>query len=187
MMLGLTGFGVILVNTYLYGAGLSPDAVTYISVARELTAFNGFITSDSNYLVEHPPLYPLLLAAFSMISFTDPLDIANILNAVLFSLIIYFSGILFRDFLVEKNQILIALLATTFVLVSSPLIQVSSFAWSEPLFIVLVILTFIKLRTFPESGSTKSLLLVAIIVSLACLSRYIGITLIPAVILGILL
>ena len=52
--------GVILVflSTSRYGAGLSPDSVGYISIARNLITGAGFTSYDGSPLIVQPPLFP---------------------------------------------------------------------------------------------------------------------------------
>jgi hypothetical protein len=178
--LSLLGAGIILFATSHYGAGFSPDSVLYLSSARNLEMGKGI-----NNLTISPPLYPVLLASIGIIFGKDPITIAHIINAVLFGFIIFLSGVLYYTQL--KSSPGIALLGSILVLVSVPLIPVYLMAWTEPLFIFLILLYIILLDVYLKKETLVWLLFLSLSVILACLTRYIGIILIPLGTISILL
>lgn len=93
-VLAIIGVAGVLVATSQYDAGLSPDSVGYISVARSLASGQGFQTWLGAPMTAWPPLYPFLLSLPMVTLGIDPLSNAHVLNAILFGLIIYFSGVL---------------------------------------------------------------------------------------------
>lgn len=170
------GTGIVLLATSRYGAGLSPDSVTYISVARNLAADRGFIHYNGNPLVAWPPLFPTLLVAARFAFGTDPLSSVHVINAILFGLIVSLSGVLlFRNL---SSSSVFVLLGVVSVLVAIPLLHVSRMAWSEPLFILCVLLFLICAESYLEKGDMVSLGLLAASAATASLTRYIGVTLI---------
>jgi len=183
-VLSLIGTVFILLATRNYGAGLSPDSVGYIATARQIVSGIGAVTYDGTPLTVQPPLYPVLLATFDYVFRIDPLLSAHIVNAVLFGLIVYLSGVLFLKLL--KSSVTLAFFGTVSILVSIPLVQVSLMAWSEPLFICFVLLYLIFSESYLEKADTTSLLLLSLSVALACLTRYIGVILIFTGIVSIL-
>ena len=68
----------------------------------------------------------------------DPLSSASVVQAVLFGLVVFFLGIRFLRLL--KTFVGFAFLGTASVLVSTPLARVSLMAWSELLFICILLL-----------------------------------------------
>lgn len=184
-VLSIIGTVTILLTTRNYGAGLSPDSVGYIATARHIATGTGAVTYDGTPLLVQPPLYPALLATIDYVFGIDPLSSAHIVNAVLFGLIVYLSGLLFLKHL--KSSAAFALLGTASVLVAVPLIQVSLMAWSEPLFICFVLLYLILCESYLAKADTTSLLLLSLSVALACLTRYIGVVLILTGVVSILL
>ena len=61
--LAVLGVVLVLLHEVTYGATLEWDSVTYIAVARNLLAGNGFVQPyDGNYYTHWPPLFPGLLA-----------------------------------------------------------------------------------------------------------------------------
>jgi hypothetical protein len=175
-ILGLIGVGIILLATNRYGAGISPDSVTYISTARNLISGAGFIDKSGTALVRYPPLYPILLGLVGGIFRTDPLLLANIVNAIIFGLIVYLGGWLTFKHLSSFPAL--ALLGTLAFLFSAPVFAVSVMAWSEPIFILLVLLSLIFVDSYLTQKDRTSLILFASSVALSCLVRYIGIALI---------
>ncbi|GBE57909.1 hypothetical protein BMS3Abin01_00836 [bacterium BMS3Abin01] len=183
--LALAGFSLIMLATHWYGAGLSPDSVGYIGTARNIASGAGVMSYNGLPLVVQPPLYPLLLAVTNVFLGIDPLTAAPIINACLFGLVIYMSGLLLFEYL--KPSLFLAFLGTAFLLVSVALVEVSLMAWSELLFICFILLYLINFRSYQEEGETRSIVLLSVSVALACMTRYIGAVLVPAGVVSILL
>ncbi len=173
IVLALTGVGVMLFATSQCGIGISPDSVGYIATARHIAAGKGVVTYDNRPLIVYPPLYPTLLAVVSSFLGADVVSTARLVQAILFGLIIFLSGILFLRYM--RNCVTCALLGTASVLVGYPLVQVSLMAWSEPLFIVLVLFYLLLSDIYvAQNDSIAILLLLAVSVALATLTRYVG-------------
>lgn len=177
VLLSLIGAIIILFSTSHFGVGVSPDSVLYISVARNIIKGVGFVDFHGSPLITYPPLYPTILASISFIIGKDPVSTDRILNVILFGIIIYLSGLLFAKYLVRPP--FLAFLGTISVLVSVPIIPVVLMAWSEPPFICFVLLYLFFLESYLSKQTFYSLLLLSISVSLACLTRYVGIIIIP--------
>ena len=190
--LSALGTFLVLVRGSTYGVGVTPDSVTYISTARNLLTGNGFINWDGSSYTIFPPLFPLLLALTGIFG-PDPADTAGYVNAFLCGLAIFLSSRWLWQHLRARPaptsrtlQTYLLLWAAVVLILSPPLLRVASFAWSEPLFILLTISALFTFNTFLDTGKRASLVLAAIFTSLACLTRYVGIT-IPATLLLLLL
>ncbi len=183
-ILALIGASIILLLTNRYGSGLTTDSVAYISAARNLAIGAGLLTYDGSALVLQPPLYPFLLSVTEKVFYIDPMISAGYLNAFLFGLIIYSSGLFLLRHL---NSLILILLGTTAVLISYALVQVSLTTLSEPLFISLVLLFFHSFERYRVKQDLTSIVLLSLPVSLACLTRYTGIILILTGIICLLL
>ncbi|MDR3627138.1 MAG: glycosyltransferase family 39 protein, partial [Ignavibacteriaceae bacterium] len=168
----------------LHGAGIFPDSVYYISVARNIANGSGFVGYDGYYYVLQPPLYPVLLGAIKILLNTDPLISSGYVNAVLFGLTIYLAGLFFLKYL--KSYTLV-LLGTVSILISFVFIQIALTALSEPLFILLVLLFIYFLEKYYVKPDITSLIIFSTAASLACLTRYIGIVLILTGVISILI
>ena len=184
-VLGLIGFGAVLFATNRYGAGLSPDSVGYVATARSMAAGTGIESHGGRPLVVQPPFYPAILAAIDLALGVDPLSSAHIVNALLFGLIVYLGGLLALKHLSSSRAL--ALVGTLAIVFSSPLFRVATWAWSEPLFVLLVLLAVIFAHSYLAGGGVTSLALFSLSAALSCLTRYIGVTLILWGALAILL
>jgi hypothetical protein len=185
LLLGITGMTLSIMSTSLYGAGLSPDSVYYISTARNLVAGKGFISYLGTPIVEWPPLYPIILAIPGIFIRLDPLISAPYISAILFGMTIYFSGLLLCRHL--DSSFAYSLSGVTVLLISNVLLDLYTMAWSETLFVFLVILSLVFLEKFIEKEDKLSFIVFSLSVALTCLTRYIGVCLIITGVLTLLL
>ena len=185
VLLALAGIGLVLLSTAKYGAGLSTDSVAYLDVARNLASGRGFVFHTGEPLVWWPPLYPMLLALIGFATGLDPAAFVHLVNAALFALVIYLSARLFRTGF--RHNTTYSLLGVCAVLLSIPLSLVYATAWSECLFIPLVLLFLVSAQRYWDSGSMLSLAVMTFSTALACLTRYIGIVLVPVGVVTIIL
>lgn len=161
--------------TQRYGAGLSPDSVGYIGIARNLVSGNGLREYSGKPLIIWPPLYPIVLASYSWIFGIDPILSSRTLNALLFGLITYASGIVFCRYLSRSRSLV---LLGAFSVVISTLFRVSVMAWSEPLFVLFTVIFLSQARPYLANRNVASLILLSLAAALAALTRYAGGTLI---------
>ena len=176
LILSLLGVLLVLISTSRFGPGVSPDSVAHVSTARNLLSGKGYIQYDGNPFVRWPPLFSTLLASIGLCGF-DPLGVARYLNAICFGAIIFTSGLWF---LKNIQPLPFALLGPVALLLSRPLIGVSAFAWTEPLFVLLVLMFVVEAGEFLERGKSLSFILLTISAMLAFLTSYIGVTVILA-------
>ena len=123
------------------GLGLSDDSIAYIAGARSLLAGDGYREAwlATNQPVTHfPPGFPSTLMFLGWFGL-DPLRGARFLNALLFGLNAGLLGIL--GWRMTPSLTAGLMLSALFVL-SGDLLQVHTFAMSEPLFIFLSLLSF---------------------------------------------
>jgi hypothetical protein len=181
--LSIVGAGLIFFPTRSFGLGISYDSVEYIAVANNILNGIGAIGFGGAHLVHQPLLYPAVLSALSYISGNDPSFSANWLNVLLFCATIYFTGLLL---LRNLHSPLLAFIATAVMIVAIPLLKVYFMAWSEPLFITLTALYLLQVETYLTKKDRFSLSMLALVVGLAALTRYIGIVLILTGVISIL-
>ncbi len=179
--MGLVAMLLLLLCTSRYGIGLSPDSTNYIFSARSLLAGNGLPLDG--IMAQQAPLFPILLSVSSL-SGLDPLESARYLNTLLFGLIIFVSACWLRK---EINTHIFFATAILTLLLGMKILSVSIFAWTEPLFILLSLLSLFFLNKFLESWDKSSFIFAVIFVALACLCRYIGVTIILTGVVLILL
>ena len=176
-LLSLLAFALVYFPTENARIGVSPDTVNYIGTARNLIAGNGFLAYNNSPLLLFPPLYPLVLAGLGFIFKKDPLILANIVNSILFGLIVFVAGKF--AFKLTNRSVIFSLLAVLSIIFSIPLYGVTTMAWSETLFIFLTVLFLMQLNSYTTDRRTLKLVSLAILAALAALTRYVGVVLIP--------
>ncbi len=179
MSISLLGVGFVLLREATYGAAFSWDSVAYIAAAQSTLAGEGFVDFRGEHFTAYPPLYPLILAAASLFVF-DPRDVAGPVNAAVFGLTVFIVGRWLRQSLQSKFLVLWGSLALA---ISIPLAWTAYWVWSETLFIMLVTLALVWTDRFMRDDRGVQLIAVAAFTALACLTRYMGVALVGAVIL----
>ena len=174
VLLALSTTFLVLITTAPNGIALTPDSVGYVSAARSLSTGKGLTLYDSSPLTMQAPLYPALLALLELVSGFDPLEGARFISAGLFGLIVFFSGLLFRRRLARSSFVLVGMAAVS---LSPVLFGVSTYALTEPLFILWTLVFLLLLDNYLNARSPALLILLAIVTGLACLTRYFGISL----------
>ena len=142
-VMGLVGVAIILIATSNFGAGLTPDSIGYLAATRSLLAGKGVLWYNGDPIDIWPPLYPVMLAIVNKVFGVDFLASVHVINAIFFGLIVYLSGILFFNYLVSVPSL--AILGSIYVLLSNSLFSVSVMAWSEPVFILCVLLFILSI------------------------------------------
>lgn len=170
----ILGFIAVQLFTRYGGIGISPDSIAYMSTARNLIAGNGFTDFSGNALVSFPLFYPFFLSIIMFITQTDIVQIAPILNGLLFGTLIFFCGIVLDKFKYKTSWYKRILLL---ILVCSPsLIEVYTMLWSETLFILLIPIFILFFQRYFQKHSYKSLFFAALIAAVAVDTRFAGIT-----------
>ena len=177
MAIAALGAGLVLARTTVDGVSVQGDSIPYVDVARSLLAGHGFMQwgEEGKPFVAWGPVWPTALALVSLGVF-DPLDVAGPLNAACFGLTILVAGHWMRRRLASGFLAAWCCLAIAF----SPLADYTLAVWSEPLFVLLATLSLYGTDRFLETGRRSSLLLAAGAAALACATRYLGLSLLPA-------
>ena len=179
--LSALGIALVMAREITYGVTMDIDAIHYLAGARNLLAGEGYSDMSGSPVTGWPPLYSLLLATASLGAW-DPLDVAGPVNAAVFGLTIFVVGRYLRQRLVSRFLVVWACLAVT---LSVPLVDIASWAMSEPLFILLATLALVRIDQFLTDGKTSSLVWAAVFSALAWLTRNMGVVL--PVLVGLLL
>jgi hypothetical protein len=170
--------GAILVYqaTSLIGPGVSTDGTMYLSVAANLLKGRGLIDLYGSPLVQYPPLYPALIAFVSGLTRMDIFFAGWYINIVTFSLIIFFSGILFLK--IFPDRMLFAYIGSIFIAASVAVIDTCASILSDPLFMLIVVLFLLAVQSFTETQKFTTLIWMGLLACLASLERYAGLVLI---------
>ena len=174
IVLALSAASLVLVVTAPNGIGLTSDSVGYIAAARNLSAGRGLTLYDSSSLTIYAPLYSTILSLTELISGLDPTEGARFLNAGLFGLVVYLSGLLFQRRLARTSSVILGMAS---VALSPVLFGLSTYALTEPLFILWTLIFLLLIDNYLKARSPALLILVAIVTGLASLTRYFGISL----------
>lgn len=177
LLISLLSAYLIWLQTSKYGLGLRPDSIRYLKWADAISK-EGFRFVINNNSAICPPFYPLLLSFVSTLFHVNILVAARWFNIVLAFVFSFSAMVLCRK--VTKNPLLL-FTAGVFIVFAKPINFVFSLAGSEPLFIFLILLITFSL----EKVSYKCLMLCGLLTSMAILTRYAGVSIVPAVCLYI--
>ena len=172
------GAGLVFLRLASYGTGMKIDAGYYIVAARNLLAGNGLVGLGGDPLVAWSPLYPAMLAGGGLFGL-DPYAFAGPLNAVLFGLTVLVAGWWLRRHLRSRFLWLWGCFSIALAL---PLAEIASSAMSESAFILFVTLALTQIDVHLRGGGRASLIRAAGFSALACLTRYMGASVILAVV-----
>ena len=178
MIAALAGAFIIFMFTRHSGIGISPDSVFYFTAAENVKHFGRLEDFRHSPLVDFPSLYPLFLGATAWLTRQPVLLLAPWLNAVLFALVIFLSGWIMEHFRIRSAWYKRIILSC--IILSPALLEVYSMLWSETLFILLILLFIIALHHYFETHSARMLAVAALILSMACVTRYAGVALVGA-------
>ncbi len=158
-----------------HGPGLSVDSTVYLSTARNVADGRGLVAFNDELLTIFPPGLPLGLAMLMKVG-TGTTDAARYVNAVALGAIVVLSYLLLRRHV--RSPAIVAM-ATALIALSPALFDVSSMAWSEPLFVVVTIAFLLGLETLHESHAHRLPLFLGSVslVWLGFMVRYAGIAL----------
>ncbi len=188
LALAFIGMGILLLATR-QGAGLSPDSASYLAMARNLLSegrlrdlgtWQGFAPA-----VVFPPLFPAVLSLLGLLGL-DPVTAARVLNAIFFGANIFLIGwILLR----LTSSLAVAAIGAFFSLTSLCLLLIHSMAWTEPLFLFLMLTALYLLSSYltAESPHYGFLLLASLLAALGVLTRKAGLGLVLTGFSGLLL
>ncbi|MDQ7798284.1 MAG: glycosyltransferase family 39 protein [Candidatus Edwardsbacteria bacterium] len=181
-IVSLIGILIILWLTR-WGVAINNDSTVYIASALNFSRGAGFSEWAANGQLKpmnhFPPLYPLLLAYANKLGL-DILVASRWLNALLFGLNIFLTGLISAELVRWR---LSAVISSLLLIFSTHLLLIHMMAVSEPLFILLFLLGIWCFLRYMENSSFLALLLSGFFLGLAALSRYIGVVFIISVII----
>jgi len=163
--------------TSRHGIGVSPDSVTYLTVARNLASGHGLVDPrDGALLVTFPPLYPAMLA-LGEIAGGGAFETARWLSAAALAVSVVATGAIVRT---ATGSIVAAGVAAALTLSGTAILLVHAFAWSEPPFIATSLLSSWLLLRHLRSPRRRALIAAAALAGAAWLIRYAGFGLVAA-------
>lgn len=171
-LLGLSG-AYLLMRATPFGMGLRDDSFRYLSAAESLAKGSGYGRWDADGvfhpLTNFPPMYSSVLAAFEIVGI-DAYRGARATNILIFASLIILVGLWFH---LRANSSWGAICSSLLILISSSMIN--SFTWvlSDPLSLLLLVLSLIGISEVVGNPSSRLWYLFTIFVSaLSLLTRY---------------
>jgi hypothetical protein len=170
-------------GTQSISTDLDGDSGNYLFTAQSIIEGAGITKPSGEALTIFPPGYPLALAAIGSLGI-EVTTAATVINLIVVALMVPGTYLLTR---MTIGGQLIPLIAATIFATSAAIIRVFSNAWTEPLFMVLMLAVLILLV---QVVKTKSLswpvaFAIAILISLATTLRFVGLFMIPVVIISL--
>ncbi|HVQ40533.1 MAG TPA: glycosyltransferase family 39 protein, partial [Pyrinomonadaceae bacterium] len=167
-----------------YGIGLTPDSTVYLDAAhnllndRGLTALTG--RGEFGPLTHYPPLYPAVLALLTRLGILfggqSIEGTARVLNSFIFGANVLLVGVGIRSY--ARSSYWLPVIGSALTLTAPAIAGIHTFALTEGLFIFLSLGGLLSLSRFIETKKQPWLMTAAVMVTLAFLTRYVGITLI---------
>lgn len=170
-----------------WGIGTNFDSTVYICAASNFLKGQGlsvaYPTGEKIPVSHYPPLFSMLLAGIMAIGI-DSINAAGWLNSILYGANILIIALLINAY---TRSLLISLFGSFLFLSSTVILFVHSMAWSEPLFIFAGFLGLYLLAFYLRDQKLSFLIPASAAISLAFLSRYIGVSLVLTGLIGILI
>lgn len=179
ILIAIAASSLLLFATGTYGIGITPDSTVYFDAAKNLISGNGF-TAYGEPMTHYPPGYPLILALIGILKF-NIIHSARWLHALFYALNTILYGITIY-FCTRKNRLALILGLFLFI-TSSQIIRIHAYAWSESPFLMFTFLSFLFLFLYFSTNQTKFLFLSSLSLGLVICTRYIGLSLLPPVII----
>ncbi|GEM_PF-1276599 len=161
-----------------HGIGLSEDSISYLAAANSLHDVGAMRDIDGSVFVAWTPLYPLTIAALQFL----PFKIENTLVAL--NLLVFMLTVISSWLLIVKamEKMFFRVVCLLFIVCSFTIMQVYAIALSEAVFLLLINLIALVL-TSNERHATRNFFLLALLCGFTLLQRYIGIFVIPVVLI----
>jgi len=155
---------------------VTPDSVSYLTAATTLFSRGPMVDYFGQPYAMWPPLYPVLLAAIRPVVTAAGIDLVEAirwLNAATLAATVFLAGCIVRRSVASLFWSTAAVIAIGG---AWPLVSVAARAWSEPLFTLFVVAFLWLLPRCLDDASYRTALPLAGITALACLQRYLGVT-----------
>lgn len=173
---------IVLPRVTVNGIGLTPDSTIYISAAKSLLEGNGLYIGASP-MTHYPPVYSLLLAGSGLFN-KDIQTAARWLHALLYGAnVILFMLCIYAG---TRRNIVAMAVGGLLYFSSSAVLNAHSYALSEPPFIFFTLLAFLLLYIYFGSNKPIHLILTSLTLGLGIATRYVGIALLPPLIISLL-
>ena len=161
----------------LYGLGIDGDAAWTLSAGASLARGHGLVTCLDEVFSLWPPLYPCVMAGIDWLGL-DVLSSLRLLHLVALASTVVLGARLAWE--VSRSQVAAAATAGSLAL-TYRLHEYTIQVVSETLFLPLVLGALLVACSLERSFTTRKFVALAALSALACLQRYLGVTLVGAV------
>ena len=175
-VLALAGGIVVYIATSRQGPGVSTDAAMMLSTSENVLHGQGLVDYRGLELTQFPPLYSLILSLGSLIFRQDVFVVGWALNILIFSAMIWFSGLYFYRAFTDNR--LFAYAASFIVFSSTSLVQISSNISTDPLLLLFVLFFLFLISDYLRSHDDRLLVLTGVLTAVACFERYAALALV---------
>lgn len=159
-----------------HGLGLSPDSAHYVAAAEHLAGGEGLTSFGGRSFVQWPPGYPLLLAALAEVFGVSAVTAGRVANAILLACTTGVAWLVLRRVVTSPTM---RIAGVALVAGGTSLHYVSSFAWSEPLFVLVTLLALLALDEAIRRPESRGWLVAAALAAVSCFFvRYLGVVVI---------
>lgn len=179
-LIGLIALGIRVVYILLVSpapTGIGGDAGFYHSAAN-LIAHGHFlyrgIFGHAYHTAEHPPLYPLVLSASSLLG-GDSLTAHRVVSCVIGSVAVMLVALLARRVAGDRAGVIAGVIASVY----PPFITADGLVMSEPLFVVTVTASLLAALALLDRPTPRNAAILGAMIALATLTRGEGILLVP--------
>ena len=167
--------GYLAFHAMTWGPWAFSDSSAYVGAARNIASGNGLViiqsTDQVKVLIEFPPFFPLILSIFGG-NELDYISTIRWFNIFLFSSSIFlFSQTLYA----ATRKHFLSIIATLFFILSPQIVATYTSALSEPLFLLLLLLSLFLLQLIFQKDKKILRISFFIVSSLLPITRYAGI------------
>ncbi len=179
ILIGLAGSNALLHSTP-YGLGLINDSASYVDGANNIMKGLGYVrtsgTDGFKPITNYPPVFSIFLVPLSLFGF-DIFQSGRFLITFLFGIDIILAGLLIYRI---SHSFLFSLIGALLLAYSDSFLEVYAYLLSEPLFITFMLLAFYLLSIYFEVRRRRWLFFTGLVLGIACLTRYVGISVIAS-------
>ena len=163
---------------------IEPDSVGYMSLGDRVWNGQGFSDFSGNWCSDWPPFYPLVFGLVEMLLHGQAIKALGVVGGIcLAGTLIVSNALLFKltRSAALRCGVMIALA------LSVPLTNIANSGLSETLFIPLSLLSIYFVGQYQERSSLFYFLPAALFALLCCMTRYIGVSVVAALLVSILI
>jgi len=166
-----------------YGLGVSSDSTAYMFAGVNWIEGKGLIDYSGAPYILWPPLYPMLIGLLHLAGLSA-FAAAHVIQFTAFALSVYFSSIFFLKIFEEDFPF--ALLGVFLLDSGAVVVSIFYMVGTDYLFSLFPILFVLLISDYAEKQKWTTLTLLALTVSLAMLTRYLGYTLVLTALLAVI-